>query len=306
MKEMRSFCTINKRNLGLYFKDHAAVFFSLLSMLITIAIMVFFLGDLSKNAVLDTISMIPGRGGAEDVTTSGKIVFYWISAGILTINAATVTHAFYANMIKDRTGSTLNSLFVMPIRRPVFVMGYVSGAWIAGCIMSLVTLIVVEAIGYAKGYGIPGAAVQVKIVLLIALINFVFAAVLFLFASMVKSSSAWSGIGIVLGTLAGFLGGIYFPLGQMSETLAKIVKCFPFIYGTSVFRKVILADVEDGFFGEAPEMMRTEFDKAMGMDFTLFKNELSVGGKIGILVAVGLIFSVLATLYLTYSKKKDR
>ena len=42
------------------------------------------------------------------------------------------------------------------------------------------------------------------------------------------------------------------------------------------------------------------------MDFTLFKNELSVGGKIGILVAVGLIFSVLATLYLTYSKKKDR
>jgi len=209
-------------------------------------------------------------------------------------------------MIKDRTGSTLNSLFVMPIKRPVFVMGYVSGAWIAGCIMSLVTLIVVEAIGYAKGYGIPAAAVQVKMILLIALINFVFAAVLFLFASMVKSASAWSGIGIVLGTLAGFLGGIYFPLGQMSETLAKIVKCFPFIYGTSVFRKVILADIEDGFFGEAPEIMRSEFDKAMGMDFTLFKNELSVGGKIGILVAVGLIFSVLATLYLTYSKKKDR
>ena len=39
---MRSFMAINKRNLGLYFRDYSAVFFSLLSMLIIIVLMVFF------------------------------------------------------------------------------------------------------------------------------------------------------------------------------------------------------------------------------------------------------------------------
>ena len=47
---MRSFTAINKRNLGLYFRDYSAVFFSLLSMLIIIILMVFFLGDIGFDA----------------------------------------------------------------------------------------------------------------------------------------------------------------------------------------------------------------------------------------------------------------
>ena len=139
---MRNFMAINKRNIGLYFKDFSAVFFSLLSMLIVIFLMVFFLGDVTNSEIMNILKLIPGRGGEEDAKLCENIVFLWTSAGIITINAATVTHSFYSNMIKDRTGNRLNSLMVMPVNRSVFVLGYVFSSWITGVIMSVFTLFV--------------------------------------------------------------------------------------------------------------------------------------------------------------------
>ena len=303
---MRSFMAINKRNLGLYFRDYSAVFFSLLSMLIIIVLMVFFLGDINNSDLLDAIKLIPGRGGQDDVDAIRNFSFLWTCAGIMTINASTVTHAFFSNMIKDRTGNRLNSLFVMPVKRPVFVLGYVTAAWLAGVVMSVVTLVVTEIIGVFNGVDVLSAETHIQLILLIMLNNFVYSTIMFLLATIIKSQSAWSGIGIILGTLSGFLGGIYFPLGEMSDTMQKVVKCFPFIYGTSLFRKIMLKSVEDSLFDGTPEIIRTEVDRTMGMDLFLGNTQLSEMGKAGILVAVGVTFIVLSTLCLTLSKKKDR
>ena len=303
---MRSFLAINKRNLGLYFRDYSAVFFSLLSMMIIIMLMVFFLGDMNNSGILEAIKMFPGRGGDSDLALVEQFSFLWVCAGILTINASTVTHAFYSNMIKDRTGNRLNSLMVMPVKRPVFVLGYVSGAWLAGVLLSFITFAVTEVIGVCRGMEVLPFDVHVKMLLLIMLNNFVFSTIMFLLATIVKSQSAWSGIGIILGTLAGFLGGIYFPMGSMSTTMQHIVKCFPFIYGTSLFRKLMLASLENTLFAGTPEILRQEVDKAMGMDLFLGNSQLSQYGKVGILVLVGLTFIALSTMYLSLSKKKDR
>lgn len=303
---MRSFLAINKRNLGLYFRDYSAVFFSLLSMLIIIVLMVFFLGDINNHDLLEAIKLVPGRGGEDDANTVKNFSFLWTCAGIMTINASTVTHAFYSNMIKDRTGNRLNSLFVMPVKRPVFVLSYVSAAWAAGVVMSIITLAVTEIIGVINGVDILPFNTQLELVLLIMLNTFVYSTIMFLFATLIKSQSAWSGVGIILGTLAGFLGGIYFPLGSMSGTMQKVVKCFPFIYGTSLFRKIMLKPLENSFFEGTPEIIRSEVDKTMGMDLFLGNNQLSDPGKTGILIAVGVVFIIISTLCLTFGKQKDR
>lgn len=303
---MRSFLAINKRNMGLYFRDYSAVFFSLLSMIIIIVLMVFFLGNINNGDLLDAISLIPGRGGDADIKTIEQFSFLWTCAGIITINASTVTHAFYSTMIKDRTGNRLNSLLVMPVKRPVFVLGYISGAWISGVLMSIITFEVVEVIGIMKGMEILPFETHVKLLLLIMLNTFVYSAVMFLLATVIKSQSAWSGIGIILGTLSGFLGGIYFPIGAMSDGVQKVVKCFPFIYGTSLFRKVMMMPLENTFFDGAPEVMRQEVDRTMGMDLFINNNQLSEPSKVGILIVVGVVFIILSTICLTISKKKDR
>ena len=303
---MRSFLAINKRNISLYFRDYSAVFFSLLSMIIIIVLMVFFLGDINNSSLIDAIRLVPGRGGDKDIETIKQFSFLWTCAGILTINASTVTHAFYSNMIKDRTGNCLNSLLVMPVKRPVFVLGYISGAWVSGVIMSIVTFAITEIIGVMKGMDVLPAMTHVELLLLIMLNTFVYSAIMFFLASVIKSQSAWSGIGIILGTLSGFLGGIYFPLGSMNSQMQSVVKVFPFIYGTSLFRKVMMMPLENTLFSGTPEIIRSEVDRTMGMDIFIYDNQLSQGGKIGILIAVGIVFIVVSTIFITFSKKKDR
>ena len=303
---MKEFWALNARNVKIYFKDRSAVFFSLLSMFIVIMLMVFFLGDVSNDAILSVFKELPGRDLDKDTENVSRLVYLWTVAGIITINATSVTHAFFANMIKDRNENRLNSILVMPIKRNVIVSAYVFGAWFVSVIMGTITLAVTEGIGIAKGLGAFSFSEHMKIMGLICVNSFVYAAIIFFIASIVKSENAWGGIGIVLGTLSGFLGGIYLSIGSLAEGVVKVIKCFPFIYGTSVFREVMLEGVENELFEGIPEAVRETVDLEMGMKMTLFEKELSAGGKVGILIIVGVVFMLLSTLYLTYSKKKDR
>ena len=68
----------------------------------------------------------------------------------------------------------------------------------------------------------------------------------------------------------------------------------------------MLKNSEDAFFDGAPEIIRESVDAAMGTSLTLFKKELSGGAKTGILVLSAAVFMLLATIVITYGKKKDR
>ena len=303
---MRQFWALNKRNIKLYFKDHSAVFFSVLSTLIVIMLMVFFLGSLMNRSLLDSVSGIPGRDPAKDAEKVKEIIYFWTVAGIIIINAASTSHAFLSNMIKDRTSGRLNAILAMPIKRRHITASFVFGAWFASVIMGLITLAITETIGISRGFEAFSFVTHGKVFLLIVVNSFVFSAILFFFASLVKSESAWAAIGLIIGTLSGFLGGIYLTIGDMNATVVKVVKCFPFIYGTSALREVMLKSSEDAFFDGTPEIIRQSVDAAMGTSLTLLKKELSGGAKTGILVLAAAVFMLLATVVITYGKKKDR
>ena len=52
---MEQYLSLTKRNLKIYLKDKGAVFFSLLSMAIVICLMLFFLGDMTINAITNIL-----------------------------------------------------------------------------------------------------------------------------------------------------------------------------------------------------------------------------------------------------------
>ncbi len=303
---MKQFFALNSRNLKIYFKDISAVFFSFLSVFIVIGLMVLFLGNVANGSIMRLVEGVPGRDPEADAETVKRIVYLWTVGGILTISSASVTHAFYANMIKDRKDNRLNSILVMPIKRNLIVSSFVFGAWLTSVLTGAVTLAITEIIGVVKGYPVFTFTEHLQILLLICANSFVYASILFLLASLGKSESAWGAIGIIIGTLSGFLGGIYLPIGDLGSGITKVIKCFPFIYGTSAFRDVMLKKTEDVFFKGLPEEMRLGVDSNMGTSLSLFEKELSLGVKIGILVATGLVFCLASTIILKYGKKKDR
>lgn len=303
---MRQFFAICYRNLKIYLKDKTSIVFSFLSMLIIIGLMVFFLGDSTVNSIMDVVKMVPGRGNADDLQNVKSLVFLWTSAGILAINAATITLAFYSNMIKDRNANILNSILVMPINRTGIVAGYIVSAWIASVLMNVVTLFIIELVGLTKGLSFFSLMVNLKLIVLIMVNSLVYASVMYFFASIIKTTSAWSGFGTIVGTLVGFLGGIYFPVGELSDLIAKIVKVFPFIYGTSMFRNIMLSDVSDSLFSGDLAVVRESFDLRMGNVIEVFEKSLSIWQEMVILVAVALLFALLSLLYVRFAKKSDR
>ena len=303
---MKQFWALSKRNLKIYFRDYSAVFFSFLSVIIVIALMVFFLGNVAGNSILEYLTLIPGRDPAADKEAVNRIVYLWTVAGILTISAASITHAFYANMIKDRRDNKLNSILVMPIGRNQVVLAFVFGAWLAGVIMGMLTLAITEIIGVIKEFPLFSLTEHLQILLLICVNSFVYSAVMFFFALLCKSESAWGAVGIIIGTLSGFFGGIYLTIGSLNVNIVRVIKCLPFIYGTSAFREVMLKSCEDDLFAGLPGQIREGVDAAMGTSLTLFEKELSGGSKIGILILTGVLFCILSVLVLKVGKKKDR
>lgn len=302
---MRQFVAICSRNIKIYLRDKGSLVFSFLSMLIVIGLMLLFLGDSTVNGVMKLVENIPGRGGADDLEAAKNIIYLWTTAGILAINGATITLAFYSNMIKDRSGNRLNSIMVMPMNRATIVSGYIVSSWFISVVMNLVTLVIIEVIGSLKGIELFSLSTWLKLLLIIMVNSFVYSSVMYFFASIIKTEGAWSGFGIVVGTLVGFLGGIYFPVGDLSLMVQRIVKCFPMIYGTALFREVMLDGAENDFF-KGLEEVRPVFDEILGVNIKISENTLSMATEVVILLGVGLLFALLSVVYLRFAKKSDR
>ena len=73
-----------------------------------------------------------------------------------------------------------------------------------------------------------------------------------------------------MGTLVGFLGGIYIPIGALSDVVGNIMKCTPIIYGTAMFRSVMTKEIMDTTFSDISSEVVTEYRDAMGIDLKVF------------------------------------
>ncbi len=303
---MEKFLVMTGRNLKNYFRSKGAIFFSLLSMLIVICLMVFFLGDMQVESIVEILNQFPGRDGIADEKNAELLVLSWTCAGIISINAVTVTLSVYSTMIKDRATGKLNSIYTAPIGRMAIAASYVASAWTASVLVCGLTLIITEIYGVIKGLEPFTFGVHMQLIGMIMVNSFTYATVMYFLAVISKTESAWSGLGTVVGTLVGFLGGIYIPIGSLSESIGNVMKCTPVIYGTAMFRSVMSKGIIDTTFTDLPDEVTAGYRAVMGIDLELFGREVSVMEE-GILILIfGAVFLVIGAGMLKYGKKSDR
>lgn len=303
---MEQFFVFTGRGLKIYFRDRGAVFFSLLSMLIVIILMIFFLGDMNIDYITELLSRFSNRDAAADEQNAKMMVYYWTCAGIISINAVTVTMAVYSTMIKDQANEKLNSIYTAPVNRAIITAGYIATAWVAAVMVCIVTLFVTELYGKTQGivpYSVSG---HIRILGIICLNAFLYAAIMYLLAMLAKTESAWSGIGTVVGTLVGFLGGIYIPIGSLSDGVQTILKGTPIIYSTVLFRSVMLEDLIKKTFAGTPKELVSKYREVMGINIKTMKHLVDVPQLCLILLIAAALFAGLDVCVLRYSKKTDR
>ncbi len=303
---MNSILKLAGRNIKIYLRDRAAVFFSLLSMLIVIVLMLVFLGDMNVESITKLLAEY-GVGSAEDNDKHAQLlVLLWTIGGVLCVNGVTVTTMTLSIMINDAASGRLNSFRTAPISRASLAMGYIFSSWAASVFICLITLAAGELFAAANGAQLPDVAGQLGLIGVIALNSFTYAGVMYFAATLVRTQGAWSGFSTLTGTLVGFLGGIYLPIGSLPEAVQTALKCLPTIYGCSVYRSILTENALAQTFEGAPAQLVSEYGEAMGITLKFGETEIGMGLQLAILAGYGIIFAAAAALISKRRVQSDR
>lgn len=303
---MEQFLVLTARNIKMYIRDKGAVFFSLLSALIVICLMVFFLGDMNIDGIVELLDAFSSGEQEENKKNAELLVLAWTSAGILSINAVTVSLAVYSCMIKDRVNGRLNAIYTAPINRLKIALSYIASAWTASVLVCVLTLGITEVYGIISGMAPYTFMEHVQLLGMIMVNSFAYASLMYPLALLAKTEGAWSGFGTVIGTLVGFLGGIYIPIGSLADSISGVMKCTPIIYGTSMFREIMTKSILDSTFEGVPVEVIDEYCEIMGIQLRVADYTLTLRDEWLILLAYGIIFLIIGMCMLKYEKKMDR
>ena len=294
---MNEIKAMTKRNLLIYFRDKSAVFFSILSALILLAIMVVFLGESSSEGLLDALNQYGTGTAEENAKNASWLVQLWIMGGILGINSVTVSLTAIGAMVEDEERGRLRAFYVTPASRFYLSLGYILSAWVSGMVICLTTLTVGEGFFVLKGHPVLGIVDLVSLVGVIALNTFVFSTIGYLAALFIRTGS---------GTLVGFLGGTYIPVASMSEWLQNVVKLLPVIHGTALMRRFCMQSASKTVFAGMSDTVQTVFFEQMGVTLKNGSQTISILGQILLLIVWAVVVIVIAAAIAKRRKLKDR
>lgn len=304
---MREMYYLMKRNMLIYIRDYVSVFFSMLSMLIVLALMVIFLGDMNSENVVNALAQLGGvRDTAADEKNASYLIQMWTLAGILEVNAVTITLTVIGTMVQDEAKNRLASFYMAPVRRVKIALGYIFSAWIVGTGMCALTLIVGEIYMALCGHPLLGAMEWLKLFGMIALNTLTYASLSYLLALFIHSESARSSIMTIVGTLVGFLGAIYLPVSMLPDSVTKVLKCLPMLHGAAMMRTVCTDNAIEKTFEGLPETAADMFREQMGVSVFVKNKEISLQSQL-LFMVIYMIAALIVSVWISRGRKlKDR
>jgi multidrug/hemolysin transport system permease protein len=276
-----------KRNLRLYFRDRTAVFFSMLGVMVILLLYILFLG-----------SMIEGIASNVDPDAARFFMDSWIMAGLIAATSITTTLAGFGLMVDDKAKKISRDFMVAPISRAKLVLSYVISSIVIGLVMTLFTFFIAQIYIVAYGGKILSLLGILKMIVLIVISVSASSALVFFAVSMIKSVNAFSTASTLLGTLIGFLTGIYIPIGNLPSAVQWVIRIFPVSHSAAAMRQVMMDEAIDLEF--VPEQIQL----FLGIKFEYGTYQMSMMVHVLILIATFIIFNFISILLIRKQKEK--
>lgn len=274
---------LTKRNLKAFYRDRPAVLFSFLASLIIIGLYVLFLGDVYTS---DFGEMANAR----------EIMDNWVMAGLLATTSFTTTMGAFGIMVNDEAQKISKDFYSSPVSRRSLAGGYVLSALILGFVTSVMTLCLAEIYIVANGGVLLSLHAMLKVLILILLADITNVAIMFFITSFFASNNAFSTAGTVMGTLIGFITGIYLPIGMLPEAVQWVVKLFPTSHAAALLRQTMMEGAMSESFANVPEQYLVDFKHTLGVTFRFGTQEVGSSGNMAfLLVSVVIFFSLAVT-----------
>jgi multidrug/hemolysin transport system permease protein len=282
------------RNIRIYIRNRMSVFFSFLSVIIIIALYVLFLGKVQADGI---------RRAVGDIQGIRPLVDSWIMAGLLSVNAVTVTLGVLGTMVFDIEYKRFPDFVVSPISRASVVVSYLVSAWVIGLLFSLMALAAGELYIVSGGGSLLSLKDMLIVVGMLALAVVSSSSIMYLLASFLRSASAFGTLSTLLGTLIGFITGVYVPLGILPNAVQRFVVLVPFSHSAAMLRQVFCEAPLGTVFNGAPPEARLAYVKMYGIKLFWGAREISMSTMTMVLVGVTVVFLLLSVLKLRRYKK---
>lgn len=285
------------RNVNLYVRDKASVFFSLMGALILILVYVLFLSGNQLDSVRQQV------GGTINKDNLSYLINSWILAGILSVTTLTSTLGALGFMVTDKEKKIIRDFKSSPLTMSTYPISAVITGILIGVIISLIVFIVYGSyIFFATGYlfSLPVISKTLGLIFISALMN---ASLMGLLVSFISTNNAFSAVSLIIGTSIGFVNGMYIPIGQLSETVQNILKVLPFSHIASLFRQVLMGESIAVTFSGAPQEAVDSYINILGVALSWNDKVIPLTVSIVFILAVTLISLIL--FFINFKRKKE-
>ena len=228
---MKTFFTLTKRNVKLFFKDKGMFFVSLITPVILLVLYATFLANVYKNSFIESIpSFFEVSDNLINGTVSGQLL-----SSLMAVVPITVAFNSNMRMVQDKMNGVYKDLLVTPVKRSTLSLSYFVGTL---CVTLLVCYAACACgLGYVALRGWYMSATDILLLLLDVLLLSLFGTALSsVIGVFLKTQGQMSGVSAIVSAGYGFVCGAYMPIAQFGDVLQKIISCLPGTYGTSLVR----------------------------------------------------------------------
>ena len=282
-----------KRNLKLFFRDRAAVFFSLLVVLIIFILYMLFLGDMMEQQLQNQL-------GFEHDAIGPTMAAIMLGGLVAAASVSSCLGALEIS-ITDKQ-KALKDFYTSPVPRRKITMGYVFGAGTIGLVMTSISLVLCLAYIVLRGGTLPAGADWGLLALTLFLSVICGNAVMFFITLFVKTSNAFAALSSLVGTMIGFLMGIFIPIGVLPNAVQWVVRIFPMSHGAVMFRQILADGQLTYLFEGMPKENLESFREVQGVVFTYGNFTADFWFSAAVLAGTAVVFFALSVAVMKFRR----
>lgn len=274
------------RNNKVFFRNKLLVFFSLLSVLILIALYAIFLQNLQVNSIAEYVPVTP---------EIEVLVSEWMVAGLLSIIAMTATLGVFGIYIKDLESKTTADFLVTAASRYKIQLSYVISSFIIGFSMTFIGFICCEIFIVSIGGEFLSPIAMLKVVGILILAVVMSSMINLFIVLFINTETAFSTVSTISGTLLGFLCGIYVPMAVLPTAVQSVIHFFPVSHITVLLRDVFMAQsVEKVFAGNElyAKTYKVDYGVMYEMNGSIISSTMSLLFVLSTIIVLGTLSAV--------------
>lgn len=255
VKEMYSLISLTKRHILIFLRDKTAVFFSFLSVLILLTLYFLFIGrQFTSGSEMDLLN--------ENLKT--YLVAGVMMGGVIVINTMSLSLGMMGSIINDMEYRKLDGFLVTPVKRYKIILSYYISSIIVTTILTLfMWALTILYVGVFSGYWYSLGTILLAS-LYIFLFTIISSSIMIFLTTLLKSVNAFGTMSGILGTLIGFVSGIYMPLVVLGKSMAYVASLVPFTHMAIILKNVLLKGPYEELSLLVPSEAMTEISAVYG------------------------------------------